>query len=171
MNLNYQNQLPAHFSNNSKVWVYQCDRLFSKSEIIEINALLNTFIEQWESHGKAIKGYANLFFDQFIIIMADDTTDRLCGSSADNSIRLIKEIESMFNVDLLNRQNVGFIVNDQVKVLPISQFNEEIENGFLTPDTIYFNNIVGTKQMLLQEWLIPIKHSWLKSKLQAQKSS
>lgn len=171
MNLNYQNHLPAHFSNKSKVWVYQCNRLFSKNEVIEINALLNTFIEQWESHGKSIKGYANLFFDQFIIIMADDTTDRLCGSSADNSIRLIKEIESIFNVDLLNRQNVGFIVNDQVKVLPISQFNEEIENGFLTPDTIYFNNIVGTKQSLLQEWLIPIKQSWLKPKLQAQKSS
>ncbi|MDP1842080.1 MAG: hypothetical protein Q8K64_01580 [Sediminibacterium sp.] len=171
MNLNYQEHIPANFSADSKVWVYQSNRLFSMSEAFEIETMLNSFIENWQSHGKPIKGFANLFFGQFIVIMADDSSARLCGSSADNSIRLIKEMESTFKVDLLNRQSLGFIVKDKVEILPISQINYGIENGFLTPETIYFNNLVANKQMLLTEWLVPIKNSWLKTRIAAETNS
>ncbi|MBH2003520.1 MAG: hypothetical protein I8H66_02420 [Sphingobacteriia bacterium] len=165
MDLQYQQHIPAGFHDNSKVWIYQSSRLFSISEALELEKILNDFISNWESHGSLIKGYASLFFGQFIVLMADDSSARLCGSSADKSIRLIKEIEQKFNVDLLNRQSLGFIVKDKVEILPLNQLNYALENGFIDADTLYFNNLVTNKNMLLNDWLVPLKNSWLKTKL------
>lgn len=165
MDLQYQQHIPADFHDNSKVWIYQSSRLFSISEALELEEILKDFISNWESHGSLIKGYANLFFGQFIVLMADDSSARLCGSSADKSIRLIKEIEQKFNVDLLNRQSLGFIVKDKVEILPLNQLNYALENGFIDADTLYFNNLVTNKNMLLNDWLVPLKNSWLKTKL------
>ena len=165
MDLKYQQHIPEDFSENSKVWVYQSNRLFSMSEAFQIEDMLTDFLNNWKSHGSDIKGYANLFFGQFIVIMADDSAARLCGTSADNSIRLIKEIETALKVDLLNRQSLGFLVNDKVEILPLTQISYALEKGFLEPETIYFNNLVGTKKQLLTEWLQPISKSWLKTKL------
>lgn len=165
MDLQYQQHIPADFHENSKVWVYQSNRLLSIGEALGIEDILKDFIAGWESHGSLIKGYANLFFGQFIVLMADDSTDRLCGSSADKSIRMIKEIEQKFNVNLLDRQNLGFIVKDKVEILPLTQLSYALENGFIGADTLYFNNLVTTKKMLLNDWLIPVKNSWLKTRL------
>ncbi|HJV19405.1 MAG TPA: hypothetical protein VJ552_05950 [Sediminibacterium sp.] len=165
MNLEYQQHIPADFHEQSKVWIYQSSRLFSIGEAFEMEEILKDFIAGWESHGSLIKGYANLFFGQFIVLMADDSSARLCGSSADKAIRLIKELEEKFHVDLLNRQSLGFIVKDKVEILPLNQLNYALENGFITADTLYFNNLVTNKKMLLNEWLVPLKDSWLKTKL------
>ncbi len=48
----------------------------------------------WNSHGDPVKGYANLFFGQFIILMADETASMVSGCSTDSSVRLIKAIET-----------------------------------------------------------------------------
>ncbi len=165
MDLNYQQHLPEEFSDTSKVWVYQSSRLFSMGEAFEIEDLLTDFIANWESHGSPIKGYGNLFFGQFIVLMADDSSARLCGSSADKSIRLMKDIEGLLKVDLLNRQSLAFLKDDKVQILPLSQLSYALENNFVEPDTIYFNNLVSTKKMLMSEWLVPIKDSWLKNKI------
>ncbi len=42
---------------------------------LEIEDMLNEFVEKWQSHGAKVKGYANLLFGQFIVLMASiDTT-------------------------------------------------------------------------------------------------
>ena len=68
MNLNFQEQIPAAFNDSSKVWIYQSSRLFFISEALQIEEMLERFTGDWKSHGAAVKGYANLFFGQFIVI-------------------------------------------------------------------------------------------------------
>ena len=43
-----------------------------------------------------------------------------------------------------------------------------MENGFITPDTIYFNNTVLDKASFLAKWMIPVKDSWLAKKITKQ---
>ncbi len=45
--------------------------------------------------------------------------------------------------------------------------NYAISNGFITGDTIYFNNLAQTKQDLLDKWLVPVKNSWLSSRIKS----
>jgi hypothetical protein len=169
MNTTIKEHIPEDFNDNSKVWIYQSSRLFLMSEAFEMEDMLHNFVANWKSHGATVKGFANLFFGQFIVLMADESAfGGVSGCSTDSSVRLIKEIEQKFNVDLFNRQNLAFFVKDKVQLLPLSQLNYAAENGFINADTLYFNNTVLTKKELLEKWIVPVKESWLAKKLPAK---
>ena len=165
MDLNYQSFVPADFHDGSRVWIYQSSRLFSMSEAFELETIFNEFTTNWLSHGTPVKGYANLFFGQFIVIMADETATGVSGCSTDSSVKMIKEIEARFKVNMFDRQQLAFVVKDKVQLLPLSQLNYALENQFIVPDTLYFNNLVANKKELLENWLIPVHKSWLANRI------
>lgn len=161
MNLSYQELIPNEFADNSRVWIYQSNRIFSLSEALEIEKILESFLADWKAHGNPVKGFANLFFGQFIIILADETNTVVSGCSTDSSVRLIKAIEEAFKVNLFDRTQMAFYMNDKIQLLPISQVEYAITNEFIQPTTLFFDNSVGTKKELLHRWIVPIQHSWL----------
>lgn len=165
MNIHFQDLIPDDFDNNSRVWVYQSNRAFTITEALRLEELLEYFVKDWNSHGSLVKGYANLFFGQFIVIMADETHVKIGGCSTDSSLRFIKNIEQDYNVQLLDRQMLAFIVKERIHLLPLAQVNYSIENDFITPDTLYFNNTILTKKELLNNWIIPVKDSWLVARI------
>ncbi len=164
MNFDIKEHIPEDFADSSRVWIYQSSRLFLMSEAFEMEDMLNAFVAGWKSHGDEVKGYANLFFGQFIVIMADESATGVSGCSTDSSVRLIKEIEQKFNVQLFERQTLAFIVKDKIQLLPLSQLAYAVENNFINGDTLYFNNLILTKKELLEKWIIPAKESWLGKK-------
>lgn len=165
MKIDLNEFLPAEFNNNSRVWVYQSSRMFLLSEAFEIETILEEFVEGWQSHGTPVKGYANLFYGQFIIMMADETAAGVSGCSTDGSVRVIKAMEEKFNVQMFDRLNLAFLIKDKVQLLPLSQLQYAADNNFIDADTIYFNNIVLTKKELLENWMVPIEKSWLAKKI------
>ncbi|SFP64571.1 hypothetical protein [Parafilimonas terrae] len=167
MNFEYNHLLPADFDANSRVWIYQASRLFTISEALQIEDILNDLVQHWNAHGAPVKGYANLFFGQFIILMADETATGVSGCSIDSSVRIIQQIEKQFGVEMFNWQNLAFVVKDKVQIIPRQQFNYALENNFISPDTLFFNNVVATKKELEENWIIPVKNSWLKTKIKA----
>jgi hypothetical protein len=161
MNLNYQHLLPQDFNEDSRVWIYQCNRVFTLSEVLDIEAMVQEFAANWKSHQVPVKGFATVFFGQFIVLMADETATGVSGCSTDSSVRLMKQIEQQFNVQLFDRQLLAFVVKDKVQVLPMSQLPYAFNNQFITTDTLYFNNLVATKKELTTQWLLPVKDSWV----------
>ena len=171
MNLEYKKLLPDNFSPQSKVWVYQSSRLFSLSESLDIEALLNKFSAEWRSHGAEVDAYCNLFFGQFVILMADETKAGVSGCSTDSSVRFIKDLGQKFGVDFFNRTSLSFFLKDKIQQLPLSQLQYAFENGFIDGNTLYFNNLVQTKEELENNWIIPVRNSWLASRLQTKANS
>lgn len=165
MNLAYQHLIPEDFDANSRVWIYQSNRLFFISEALEIEEMLEEFLSKWNSHGAPIKGYANLLFGQFLVFIADETATGVSGCSTDSSVRVVKEIEQRFKVNMFDREFLAFVVKDKIQMLPLNQLQYAVENDFIHPDTLYFNNLVKNKQELLNNWMIPVKDSWLKKKI------
>jgi hypothetical protein len=165
MNFEYKHLLDNNFHPDSKVWVYQCNRLFSLNEALEIEEMLSEFTRQWKSHGTPVKGSAHLFFGQFIVLLADETATGVSGCSTDSSVRLIKDMEQRFAVNMFDRMTLAFIAKDKVQLLPLSQLEYATDNGFINADTLYFNNLVQTKQELENNWIIPVKESWLRSRI------
>jgi hypothetical protein len=164
MNAHHSELLPDNFAGNSRVWIYQSPRLFSLSEALTIEEMLEAFVRNWNSHGVAVKGYGNLFYGQFIVLMADETATGVSGCSTDGSVRLIKEIEQRFGVNLFDRLMLAFSIKDKVQMVPLSQLPYALEKGFIDQETPYFNNTVQTKEELETKWLIPLKDSWLASR-------
>ncbi len=170
MNLDYKYLLDGNFHPDSRVWVYQCNRLFTLGEALEIEEILKEFVMQWKSHGTPVKGEAHLFFGQFIVLIADETATGVSGCSTDSSVRMIKDIEKRLGVNMFDRTTLAFVVKDKVQLLPLSQLQYAFDNGFITPETIYFNNLIQTKAELETNWTIPIKSSWLAKKISTTKT-
>ncbi len=170
-NFEYRHLLPDNFAHDSKVWIYQSNRLFSLSEALQLEDMLAEFSANWQSHGDKVKGHANLFFGQFIILMADESATGVSGCSTDGSVRLIKEIEKLFKVNMFDRQLLAFIAKEKVQLLPMSQLKYALDNQFINTESIYFNNLVLTKDELENNWMIPLKESWLAKKITKTETS
>jgi hypothetical protein len=81
---------------------------------------------------------------------------------------VIKAIEEMTGVQMFNRTLLAFFIKDKVQTIPQAQLNYALENGLLSMDTLYFNNVVLTKATLETEWLQPISKSWLAQTIKIQ---
>lgn len=165
MNLDYKEHLPEDFADSSRVWIYQSSRLFFISEALEMEDMLNDFASSWKSHGAHVKGFANLFFGRFIVLMADETATGVSGCSTDSSVHLIKTIEEKYKVQMFDRQNLAFMIKDKIEVIPLSQLEYAVENNFINAGTLFFNNTVLSKKEMVEKWIIPVKDSWLAKRL------
>ncbi|MFC4261976.1 hypothetical protein ACFOWM_03735 [Ferruginibacter yonginensis] len=164
MSFDISEHLPEDFAASSRVWIYQCNRIFFMSELLDIETMLQEFVTNWKSHGTPVKGYANIFFGRFVVLMADENATGVSGCSTDSSVRLIKAIESKYNVNMFDRLLLAFYIKDKVEQIPLSQLNYAITNNFITPDTLYFDNTILTKKDLMERWPSPVKQTWLANK-------
>ena len=157
--------IPDKFASESKVWIYQCNRKLTEGECLEINMTLKNFVSSWNSHGKPVKGLGKVYYNQFIILIADESATGVSGCSTDSSVRLIKEIELKYNISLFDRLTLAFLINDKISTIPLSQFQQALKDGLVNEETLYFNNTILTKEGLEKDWLIPVNKSWLVEKI------
>ena len=97
--------------------------------------------------------------------MADEKAQVLADAVPTAQLRLIKDIEQRFGVNMFDRTTLAFVVKDRVQLLPLSQLQYAFDNRFIDCNTLYFNNLVQTKDELENNWIIPIKDSWLSKKI------
>ena len=171
MNTDISKIIPQDFNDNSRVWIYQNPALFYDEQISEIENTLRSFIQTWNAHGAPVKGFAKVMFNKFIIIMADETATQVSGCSTDSFQRKIKEIQSTYNVDLFNRLDLTFIIDEDLVNLNLSNLENSISNQQVNINTPYFNNTVLTKKELMNNWIIPAGKSWLNNYFSKSHSS
>lgn len=157
--------IPSDFADNARVWVYQSSRAFIEKEAKEINEQLYQFYTQWQSHGAPVKGWAQLLFRQFIVVIADETEVMVGGCSTDSSVRIIKSIERQYDVNFFDRMMLTFLRKDKAEMLPFNQVQYALDKGFIDKETLVFNNIVLNKKELMEHWLVPLNKSWLASRV------
>lgn len=150
-------QLP----DDSRLWVYQSNRPFLKSEIEFISKSLTEFCNGWEAHGEPLATSFKIEFDQFVVLAVNENVHGASGCSIDGSVRVLKSIQSQLGVDLLNR-SVAFLINDRVVLHSLAEAKALLANGTIPGGTITFNNSVSSKKDFLQNWKLSTKNSaWL----------
>ena len=87
--------------------------------------------------------------------MADETATGVSGCSTDSSVRVIRQIEQRFGVNMFDRQMLAFLIKDKIQLLPLSQFNYAVENNFIDEESIYFNNLVQNKTGIARPMVDP----------------
>lgn len=157
----YTQLIPKEFAPSSRIWIYQSNRLFTNEENQQLQFLLNQFAENWKSHSLPVKGFGCVLFNRFIVLMADETHTIVSGCSTDSSVHFIRRLETQFHASLFHREHLAFIINNEIKLLPLLTLHDAFENGTITPNTLYFDNTVSTKEDFMQHWLIPVKNSWV----------
>lgn len=150
------NELPEE----SRVWIYQCNRSFSEDEIKEIENKLNQFIEAWTAHGKDLQAGFKIVYKRFIIIALNQKLNTATGCSIDASVRFIQELEAQYNVDLMDKMNVSYKQGEFIAYKPLVDFKKMAKQKAVSKNTIVFNNLVTNIAELNENWEVPASESW-----------
>ena len=151
----------SHLSPSSRIWIYQSNREFTPDEVQKIKTLTSEFINTWSSHGAALEAAAELIHNRFLIIGVDEHEVAAGGCSIDKSITFVKNIETGFNTNLLDRMQIAYRSGNEIKTFNLPQASSLLEKSELTENTIVFNNLVATKKDWETNWEIPLKESWI----------
>ncbi len=149
--------LPAH----SRVWIYQSNKLFTAEQKQILSEALQAFTESWTAHGSPMKASFQLPYDHFIVLAADEQSTSASGCSIDDSVRTIKAIGNKIGVDFFDRKNVAFVMNDTIKLIPMSELKNEATDGTWRNESPTVNALITSKSDL-SEWIVPAGQTWLK---------
>ena len=147
-------------SENSRVWIYQSDRILSPEEVKQIQEKLDGFTSQWLAHGHELLALAEIRYNQFIIISVDEQQVGATGCSIDKSVNLMKQIEQELNINLFNRFALAYRDREGIQTVNRNDFEKLIETRIITPETIVFNNLVTTRKELATNWEVAFSNSW-----------
>jgi hypothetical protein len=100
------------FPDQSRVWIYQADRLLDQTEQNWILEQLETFVPTWANHGKHLTATAFITNDCQIVLVVNEAMIGASGCSIDSSVRFIKELGKALNVDFFNRL-LTFLVEEK----------------------------------------------------------
>jgi len=148
------------FSENSRVWVYQSDRKLTDAEVNEIKQHLDNFTTGWTAHNNQLKAVAEIKYNRFLILIVDENQAGASGCSIDKSVHFIKQLETAYNINLLDRFNLAYRKGNEVLSAPRHDFEALIKEGNINTDTIVFNNMVQNLKELQTKWEVPFKESW-----------
>lgn len=147
---------------NSKLWVFQSSRKFTPEEKKDIQSTLENFMTQWNAHGAPLTSAYAIPYDQFIVLVVDETQTQASGCSIDSMTRIIKEIEEKYRFGLLDRMLVAYQIEDKIHTLPLNEFKQKVKEGTIPTDAIVFYNGVTSLEAYQNQWELPLDQSWAK---------
>jgi len=146
----------------SRIWIYQSNKKLDTQALAILSETLKTFTENWTVHGQPMHASFDIRFDRFVILAANEGINAASGCSIDSSVRTLKEIGHVLQLDFFDRSEVAFKDGADVLTLNIGTLKSSLSNGDWNGDTLMFHNLIAEKSQLEKGWLIPAKASWLK---------
>ena len=144
----------------SRIWIYQCNRSFSDSELEEISEKLTTFLEGWTAHGADLQSGFEIKYKRFIVIALDQKVNTATGCSIDASVKFIQELETEYKVDLMDKMNVSYKQGEYIAYKSLTDFKKMAKDKAVSKNTIVFNNLVNTKAEYQEFWEVHASESW-----------
>lgn len=150
------------YPDTTRVWIYQSNRRFDKAAVPEVKAKIANFTQQWVSHNRALRANGDLYHDQFVILIVDESNAGASGCSIDSSVHFVKDLEQEFGVNLFDRMSFTYLENNEVKTASKDEFSALYNAGKLTDETLVFDNLVDNKGAFMEGWVKPLGESWHK---------
>jgi hypothetical protein len=144
----------------ARIWIYQCNRSFSDSELEEISKKISVFLEGWAAHGADLQSGFEIKYKRFIVIALDQQMNAATGCSIDASVKFIQDLETTYKVDLMDKMNVSYKQGDYVAYKTLTDFKKMAKDKAVSKNTIVFNNLVNSKAEYLEFWEVPASESW-----------
>jgi len=144
----------------ARLWVYQSNRFFNDDEVRSIKTSGEKFIQNWAAHGASLKASFDVLHNLFIVIAVDEKQAMASGCSIDSSVKFIKELENIYSINLFDRMQVAYKLNNELKTCKLSEFEKLAEKNEVNENTIVYNNMVTTKKEFDEKWESTVLNSW-----------
>lgn len=147
-------------TNDYRVIIYPASRPFTAKESKEITETLYDFLPTWAAHGKPLEASFKIEKNQFIIICVDEEKEIASGCSIDALGKVMRDLDSQFNLGVFDRMKASFVENGEVKTMKLQDFKNALKNGELSQDIEVFDFSKSTYVNFLSDFLLPLKRSW-----------
>lgn len=144
-----------------KIWIYTLSKQLTSEQELDLKTRCENFVSTWTAHDVALNASFELYKNRLLIFKVDESNYAASGCSIDKQLRLVKELETTFSVELLNRMLVAYENNDAIAVVKQSQIKELLLSNSISENTLVFDNTITTSVELESAWKKPLKETYL----------
>ena len=152
-------------SDEAHIWIYQGDRALSKEETPLILREVIPFLAQWAPHGKELQCAADILYNRFLVLGVEKGTRPLSCCTIDTSIQLMRDLQTQFKVNFLDKTTVIFKKETLFIEVPMDQMKQAVQQEKITPDMWVFDSTITRKKDLQDQFLLPVKDAWVRKYL------
>ena len=159
-------KLFERFPANAKVWIYQCERTITESEVDFILDIGNEFTAQWVSHGAPVNGVIDVLYNRFVIVVAEDSGE-IGGCSIDSSVGIIRKVQEELSADFFDRMTLNYSTGEGIEAVHVNKLDRAISDGLIHAGTTVFNNTITDLHGFRNNWKVPLEKSWAWTRVSA----
>lgn len=147
----------------ARCWVYTSAAPLSASTQEALSEQVRSFLEDWSSHNRPVRGAATVLYDRFLVLAATLEGDGdISGCGIDASTHAIDEAADTLGVEWAPSLHVVYRTSDgTVEAVSRSTFRTQVEEGTVTASTVVFDPSVTTLgEVRSGEFEQPAGESW-----------
>lgn len=153
-----------------RIWIYTISKALNAEQLTEFKNRCQSFVSTWTAHDVSLDASFEIYKDRLVIFKVDEANYNASGCSIDKQVRLVKELEQTFSVDLLNRLLVAYEAGDEVVVVKQSDVTALLNEGKMNANTLVFDNTISQSTDLSDKWKRPLKDTYLSKYLVSVKT-
>lgn len=146
----------------ARLWIYAADRPLDTDEQQALERSIDSFIDDWTTHGRSVQGAAAVVEDLFLLLAATVEDGDISGCGIDASTRAIEEAAQQIgftwlpSLQILYRDPEGV-----VRSCTRRTFKELAKRGEVTAQTPVFNtNLTTVGELRAGRFERPAGQSW-----------
>ena len=139
----------SSFPDAARLWVYATAEPLSDADGSAIREHLSTFMRDWSSHGRPVRGAVHIYDRRFILMAATLDDGDISGCGIDASVHAIEEVAAARGLQWIPSLHV--IYRDAAGAIqhtPRSGFRALAQDGAVTADTPVFDASITTVSAL-----------------------
>ncbi|MCE3225841.1 MAG: transporter ATPase [Bacteroidetes bacterium] len=144
----------------NRAWTYIISKELSPEQLQAIREAGEDFVKGWTAHEQQLTGHFSIEGNRIIVVKVNEDVHGASGCSIDKLTRFVKQLESTFSIELMNRLLVAYKNNNAISVVHSSKIKELLAEGKITEDTLVYNTSLSNQEEL-QNWEQPLKKTWL----------
>ena len=153
-------QIFPKFSDSARIWCYGFSHTLTAEQRGIVERKLTEFLSTWNSHGTSVNGDGMVIYNTFVML-AVDPFDSVSGCSIDSSVRMLKDLKHLHQLDALNQALIHYREASQILSAVREDFQSLIQSGKLGLKTTVFNNtITNLGEVRGGDWEVPLRDSW-----------
>jgi ribosomal protein S16 len=108
-------------SSDAHVWIFGISPSLDASQSEHVQRAVESFLENWASHGTPITAAAEVREGSFLVVAADARSEK-SGCSIDRMFGTLRRLESELNVQILDANRVFYRDENGVRAIDRTQF-------------------------------------------------
>lgn len=150
------------YSPDSRLWIYIADRALTPGELEVAQSELRAFLNSWTAHDAQLKAEGEIFENQIILLMVDETQASASGCGIDKSVHFLENLSIKLGIDLFNRNIFAWICDNQITFESKYTFAQKRASGQISNESLVLNTLVEKKSDFDHKWLMPFGKSWMR---------